>query len=142
MVAFQSVFHSEKYANNIFLFFKNYFWDHITSKQKKKKKIQIFWKVLSNSNAKHPLKWILVFIVKKKLSSLFFIIFDTPLPNKVLFISPILSCFFYLFLLCFKIIAKCFLRCTLLDESFMDMLWIIIFFLFIYYTKSLNHYII
>jgi hypothetical protein len=25
VVAFQSTFHSEKYANNIFLFFKNYF---------------------------------------------------------------------------------------------------------------------
>jgi hypothetical protein len=47
VVVFQSAFHSEKYANNIFLFFKNYFWDqhikmiwkhqkHITSKQKKK----------------------------------------------------------------------------------------------------------
>ena len=49
VVAFQSVFHSEKYANNIFLFFKNYFWDqhikmiwehqkHITSKLKIQKK--------------------------------------------------------------------------------------------------------
>jgi len=47
VVAFQSAFHSEKYANNIFLFFKNHFWDqhikmiwkhkkYITSKQKKK----------------------------------------------------------------------------------------------------------
>jgi hypothetical protein len=25
VVAFQSTFHSEKYANNVFLFFKNYF---------------------------------------------------------------------------------------------------------------------
>jgi hypothetical protein len=47
VVAFQSAFHSEKYVNNIFLFFKNHFWDqhikmiwkhqkHITSKKKKK----------------------------------------------------------------------------------------------------------
>jgi hypothetical protein len=46
VVAFQSAFHSEKCANNIFLFFKNYFWDqhikmiwkhqkHITSKKEK-----------------------------------------------------------------------------------------------------------
>jgi hypothetical protein len=27
VVAFQSAFHSEKYINNVFLFFKNYFWD-------------------------------------------------------------------------------------------------------------------
>jgi hypothetical protein len=26
-VAFQSVFYSEKYINNVFLFLKNYFWD-------------------------------------------------------------------------------------------------------------------
>jgi hypothetical protein len=46
VIVFQSVFNSEKYINNIFLFFKNYFWDqhikmiwkyqkHINLKQKK-----------------------------------------------------------------------------------------------------------
>jgi hypothetical protein len=27
VVVFQSAFHSEMYQNDIFLFFKNYFWD-------------------------------------------------------------------------------------------------------------------
>jgi hypothetical protein len=27
-VAFQNVFHTEMYQNDIFLFFKNYFWNH------------------------------------------------------------------------------------------------------------------
>ena len=62
VVAFQSVFHSEKYANNVFLFFKNYFWDQhikmiwkhqkqINSKQKKKFKFfrKRFWKALPNA---------------------------------------------------------------------------------------------
>jgi hypothetical protein len=35
VVAFQSIFHLEKYANNIFLFLKNYFWDQY---------IKIIWK--------------------------------------------------------------------------------------------------
>jgi len=46
VIIFQSVFHSEKYVNNVFLLFKNHFWDqhikmiwkhqkHINLKQKK-----------------------------------------------------------------------------------------------------------
>jgi len=65
VVAFLSAFHSEKCANNIFLFFKNYFWDqhikmiwkhqkHITSKQKKKI-IQIFSETLLKSTPKQAL---------------------------------------------------------------------------------------
>jgi hypothetical protein len=61
VVAFQNTFRSEKCANNIFLFFKNYFWDlhikiiwkyqkHIILKQKKKLKFfqKHFWKALPN----------------------------------------------------------------------------------------------
>ena len=62
VIAFQNAFHSKTYANNVFLFFKNYFWDqhikmiwkhkkHINSKQKKK--FQIFWKTFLDRNAKH-----------------------------------------------------------------------------------------
>ena len=63
VVAFQSAFHSEKCANNIFLFFKNHFWDqhikmiwkhqkHITSKKKKFKFFRkCFWKALPNRHS-------------------------------------------------------------------------------------------
>jgi hypothetical protein len=65
-LGFQSVFHLEKHANNVFLFFKNYFWDqhikmiwkrqkHINSKQKiKEKNFQIFPETLLKSIPKHP----------------------------------------------------------------------------------------
>jgi hypothetical protein len=63
VVAFQSAFHSEKCANNIFLFFKNHFWDqhikmiwkhqkHITSKKKNFKFFRkCFWKALPNRHS-------------------------------------------------------------------------------------------
>jgi hypothetical protein len=68
---FQSTFYLEKCANNIFLFFKNYFWDqhikmiwkhqkHITSK-KKKKNFQIFSETFLKSipkQARHLKEWL------------------------------------------------------------------------------------
>ena len=66
-VAFQIAFRAEKYANNVFLFFKNYFWYQHTktiqkvqtelnfSKKKKKKKIWILVKSRFGRNAKRAL---------------------------------------------------------------------------------------
>jgi hypothetical protein len=40
MVIFQSVFHAEIHQNDVFIFFKNYFWDqHIKTIQNIKKKL-------------------------------------------------------------------------------------------------------
>ena len=58
VVAFQIAFRAEIHANNVFLFFKNYFWyQHIKMIQKvqtalnfsKKKKIEIRWKAEPNA---------------------------------------------------------------------------------------------
>ena len=66
LLLFKVFFTQKKHANNIFLFFKNYFWDqHIKMiwKHKKhinsKKKIQIFWKALLDCNAKRALKYLI-----------------------------------------------------------------------------------
>ena len=55
VVAFQSVFHSKKYANNIILFFKNHFWDqHIKMIWKHKKHINSKKKKIKFFRQKHP----------------------------------------------------------------------------------------